>query len=447
MPLGFERINARVAQPNINVNFIKPLKGPDEALAKDFLERIAAICSPIMKTNYLAVMSLEEYEPNSEFLGRNFNSGEIIQLVLKSRSGHWLPFRFVQMVMMHELAHCKQMNHSKAFWKVKEQYSEELKLLWSKSYTGEGMWSRGVTLNSGEYMNDRLAAEDSIPEHLCGGTYQSSRRGKRKRKSKPQLSYKEKQEQRISKKFGTNGVSLGADEDIKVKLEKGKKQAGKPRVAGSNRGRELRAAAALARFEVKKETEVINDEYIEIESGNASETESDYEAQDPSIKTEPNEAIDINGQRMLDIKGHGMVKVCEDEDKGGGDAQRELDELRQIDGGLNPASSLKKARCPTNKLTKDKAKAKDHMPVLLKIEEGQKPSHSKAPAASSPCQICSATNHSGALTCIVCSNVLDCSQSPNHWRCHSDVCKGGAYINSGDCALCGACGSRRKTFA
>lgn len=83
--------------------------GPHERYSQDFLERIAAICNPIMKKNGLAVMSLEEYEYNTEFLGRNFNAGEVIQLVLKSRSGNWLPFKFVQMVMMHELAHCKSM--------------------------------------------------------------------------------------------------------------------------------------------------------------------------------------------------------------------------------------------------------------------------------------------------------------------------------------------------
>lgn len=57
---------------------------------------------PIMKRNYLSVRSLEEYEPNREFVGRNFNAGEVIQLVLKSQSGRWLPFNYVQMVMMHE---------------------------------------------------------------------------------------------------------------------------------------------------------------------------------------------------------------------------------------------------------------------------------------------------------------------------------------------------------
>ena len=109
MPLGFERVNERVKRPNELVNFIKPLEGSDKALAQDFLERIAAICYPIMKANHIAVMALEEYEPTLEFVGRNFNAGEVIQLVLKAPStGQWLPFRHVQMVMMHELAHCKQ---------------------------------------------------------------------------------------------------------------------------------------------------------------------------------------------------------------------------------------------------------------------------------------------------------------------------------------------------
>ena len=56
-----------------------------------------------MRDHHLSVMSLEEHEPNPEFAGRNFNAGEVIQLVLKTRnSNRWLPFSYVQMVMMHE---------------------------------------------------------------------------------------------------------------------------------------------------------------------------------------------------------------------------------------------------------------------------------------------------------------------------------------------------------
>ena len=64
--------------------------------------RLTAYSDPIMRENGIYVTSLEQYEFNREFVGRNFNAGEVIQLVLKARSGHWLPFDYVQMVMMHE---------------------------------------------------------------------------------------------------------------------------------------------------------------------------------------------------------------------------------------------------------------------------------------------------------------------------------------------------------
>ena len=44
MPLVIQRINAKKSQPNDRIVFIKPLRGPGEAIAQDFLERIAAQC-------------------------------------------------------------------------------------------------------------------------------------------------------------------------------------------------------------------------------------------------------------------------------------------------------------------------------------------------------------------------------------------------------------------
>lgn len=69
MPLGWERINVKKTVPNKNIVFIKPRPGPDEATSRDFLERIAAQCLPIMNNNQLSVASLEEYEPNLKFWG------------------------------------------------------------------------------------------------------------------------------------------------------------------------------------------------------------------------------------------------------------------------------------------------------------------------------------------------------------------------------------------
>ncbi len=343
MPLGIERLNARRNQPNDRIVFIKPLDGPDKATALDFLERIAAICKPIMKANHLAVMSLAEHEPNREFLGRNFNAGELIELVLKSHNGRWLSFRFVQMVMMHELAHCKQMNHGGSFWKVRNQFAGELRGLWGKGYSGDGFWSRGQTLYSGQYTTEAMPAADKIPEHLCGGTYRSSK-GKRKRRGqdgteRPQLSYAVRKQKWIAKKFGAGGTALGDDEGTRVKLENGKKPKGKPRVAGSARGRELRAAAALARFDQAQKMDV-KLEKDEDEDEDEIDDDSDYD--EPGTKEE---AVDVNGNMIVDSKGNGMVKICEDENvENDGNARDELDELTHIHDELGAADDQKHGR-------------------------------------------------------------------------------------------------------
>ena len=178
MPLGFERLNERTQRPNVLINFIRPLPGHSSSIAEQILNRVAAVCYPFMKSNMILVQALEEFPFNTEFVGRNFNAGEVIQLVLRDRRGRWLPQRMVEMVMVHELAHCKQMNHSKAFWKVRDAYAVDLRALWAKGYTGEGFWGRGRDLDTGSLqMNEGDVAE--VPEHLCGGTY-----GRRKQKEK-----------------------------------------------------------------------------------------------------------------------------------------------------------------------------------------------------------------------------------------------------------------------
>ena len=124
-----------------------------------------------------------------------------------------------------------------------------LELPQSICYTGEGLWGRGRNLQSGLVQGDTVDPGD-IPEHLCGGTY--GRRSRKRRKggnARETLSYAEKRQRRILKKFGAGGQALGADDSVKVKLEGGITKKSKPRVAGSARGRDLRAAAALARFE------------------------------------------------------------------------------------------------------------------------------------------------------------------------------------------------------
>ncbi|TFA97614.1 hypothetical protein CCMA1212_010653 [Trichoderma ghanense] len=494
MPIGIQRLNAKTSQPNPHIVFIKPLKGRDEKIAQDFLERIAAQCLPVMRKHHIHVMSLEEFPPNREFVGRNFNAGEVIQLVLKAPgSGRWLPFNYVQMVMMHELAHCAQMNHSRAFWAVRNQYAEQMQVLWAEGYKGDGLWGKGATLGTGEWEKNSILADEVLPEHLCGGTYRSRRR---KRKAKPVLTYQERKERRILKKFGKNGVVLGADEEEKVKLEKGKRVQAKPRVAGSLRGRELRAAAALARFEQSKDDSMKKEEEDE-DIKNWDEESSDYE--DGNADSKP--AVDVDGTRMVDRNGHGMVKVCEDEDTDNADARNELDQLhglfkrrevkREPGGGdANPRPSETSPTGREQAVTREgagssiKAEVADDgisSPISLSsiphinlkngmsintagpkdernhrsdrntISTNSTPSRATlttttasvaAETSSSPtCPVCSYENHNAAVTCGVCANVLH-PATPG-WRCGSASCEGTGYVNSQDCGVCGLCGQRR----
>lgn len=221
----------------------------------------------------------------------------------------------------NRLAHCKQMNHSRAFWAVRNQYAREMEGLWAKDYLGEGLWGRGRELNTGQLDRPTVQTGESLPEHICGGTYQTRSKG-RKRRAVTTLTRKEQKERRILKKFGANGVALGSGaEDERVKLENGKRTKAKPRVAQSQRGRELRAAAALARLETT--VKVQDPEEAEVITIDSDDSDG-YEIID---LTDSPDAVDINGARLLDKDGAGMVKTCGDEQENSNEATNELREL------------------------------------------------------------------------------------------------------------------------
>lgn len=227
---------------------------------------------------------------------------------------------------MHELAHCQQMNHSRNFWKARNKFADELRELWTKGYTGDGLFGRGQSLYSGQYTEEAAPAADDSPEHLCGGVYRSGggKRGRKAGANTSQLTYAEKKQRRIEKKFGKGGVSLGGDEDGRVKLENGKKPKGKPRVAGSVRGRELRAAAALARFETPSKD-------LQVDDDDETASEDDYD--EPTIKIE---AMDGDGNKILNDKGKSFVKVCGDEDPEDDDGARQ--EMAELGSFAKPRS-------------------------------------------------------------------------------------------------------------
>ncbi|RCI15469.1 hypothetical protein L249_3412 [Ophiocordyceps polyrhachis-furcata BCC 54312] len=437
MPWGFERVNSKTSQPNANIVFIKPLKGPDEKTAQEFLERIAAQCVPIMRKHHLYVMALEEFEPNREFVGRNFNAGEVIQLVLKSRSsGRWLPFEYVQMVMMHELAHCKQMNHSRAFWTVRNGYAEEMRRLWNQGYTGDGIWGRGTKLATGAWEKDMVRSDEILPEHLCGGTFRT-RRGKSTKK-RPAPSYREREDRRIRRKFGENGTVLGADEEVKTKLERGKRVQAKPRVANSERGRQLRAAAALARFDKGKE-----------ESAKTEDTEGVSESGDEGLQDAA--AVDGEGNPLLDCQGRELVKVCEDEDVNDVDARGELDELRHVfrKGRVKEEEEEEKKKVVGEAKVKQENEEEegddvddDEPPVTEGI--GKHAGEPSKPVGTRSCSACSFINMGLGTTCAMCANVLEPERTAGTWRCGSGRCA--SYANSADSGVCGLCGGTGRVI-
>lgn len=478
MPLNTLRLNYQASShPNDRIVFIKPIPRPasqkdDYDKAELILKAIAAQCLPIMKDHHLSVTTLEEYEPNPEFIGRNFNNGEIVQLVLQSKSGAWIPLNAVQMVMMHELAHNTHMNHGKGFWQARNLYANEMRQLWGREYTGEGLWGRGRTLQTLE--NDLggnfVPSEEIANLPLCGGTFRS-RRKKRKAKDSSDLTWKEKRDKRIEKKFGKNGNALGADEDKRLLLHMNSKAKGSlgsvPRVAQSKRGRELRAAAALARFDTnKKEVADIASTAQEDET----ETESEYEYEEVDLKEE--DARDRNGKKMSDGKGQAVIRVCEEEDIDDINVKNELAELadlnnirsvHSVDADSSDATlSADETKLASNLIIKGKtAQPEINTPRDASAAPAEVKTHDAMPKASPPkteapvlvkgtsllsdvtCDVCSMINDPLRLTCIACSHVLDHRKDSRHWRCASDVCKTGTYINAGDCGICGICGGRK----
>lgn len=335
------------------------------------------------------------------------------------------------------------MNHSRAFWAVRNSYAEQMRALWARGFTGEGLWGRGALLSTGEFEKNSVDPGEQLPEHLCGGIYRSRTR---KRKAKKTLTYKEQKERRILKKFGANGVALGEDAEAKRKLEKGRTVAAKPRVAGSTRGRELRAAAALARFEQQKDEKQGEDEADE---GSETESGDDYEDQD--TKSEP-DAVDIDGKKLLDSKGGRMIKVCEDENPEDQDAQDELRELRSFGLKKAPAKPPNTApKADSSKVSsapKGTSKTPDKVPDQKPFK--QKPSTSREPPpsesrleTSNSCPVCTFANEPGSTTCAMCSNVLDAKNMLDSWICTNKSCQGAGYRNAGDCGICGVCGARR----
>lgn len=164
-----------------------------------------------------------------------------------------------------------------------------------------------------------------MPDNLCGGTYRSA-----KKPEKRKLTYAERQQKRKERLFGQGeGEKMGSNEKLRASLEKGKSKkavAVKPRVAQSQRGRDLRLEAALRRQQAL-------DAEVSSSSGKKEESASD----DSEYETEEEEeTVDVGG-------GNRMVRVGSE-----GQDEDEWAEFREAMNTMCSATSLSGNKASTS---------------------------------------------------------------------------------------------------
>lgn len=392
------------------------------------------------------------------------------------------------------------MNHSRSFWALRNTYAKQMEALWAQRYEGEGLWGRGKKLATGDFVHDAMPANPHIPEHLCGGTYRRRRGRKRKRRHDgaelPQLSYAERQQRRIARKFGPHGEgnALGDDEIVRTALDRasGTRHSGKPRVASSKRGRELRANAALARFDAARRLQVAPEETPglgdEEEESETTGSEFGWSSDEDSESSESIVQRRKAGRRMTDREGQELVRVCGDEGEEHEGGREETDELRLLSGtpaafpkwastevadyhstkgsrhsglkadglgmdsetGINEDDQgrplVKKRRGdsagPLTKFSVSPPHAPPPPHLAVDVPPVQKNATPPTPAMA-VCPICSLENEPSDPTCAACSHVLKPGLIKCHWRCASDACRGSEYINAADAGRCGLCGATK----
>ncbi|KAE9407704.1 WLM-domain-containing protein [Gymnopus androsaceus JB14] len=248
------RFNEKESNPNPFINWINPLPANDSEDARQYLRALAAQVRPIMKAHGFTVNSLEEYEYNTVFAGRNWEAGETIELVLRRPDGSFLPSSWLMSTFCHELAHIKHMNHGPGFQALWQKLREEVRELQNKGYYGDGYWSAGTRLADSAVVSGQGLDTGDLPEYICGGAQNRARPAKLRQRRGPrrvapsnstgrQTEKKRKAGSRVTSKyaFQGQGASLtGSDADMKGN--------GFGKQAGSKRAREERALAAERRL-------------------------------------------------------------------------------------------------------------------------------------------------------------------------------------------------------
>ncbi|KLO09895.1 WLM-domain-containing protein [Schizopora paradoxa] len=294
------RINERETQPNKHINFITPLRMPQmpppfsEEDARQLLRALAAQVRPIMKNHGFEVNSFEEYEYNRVFAGRNWEAGEVVELVLRNADGTFVSIPWLMSTLCHELAHIKHMNHGPDFQKLWAQLRREVKALQDKGYYGDGYWSSGTRLADSAPIGGQGVEEMDLPEYVCGGAQRRTRPKSMKRRrqytsseagpSRKRRGPKPGARVRAKGKFKGEGQALNAD--ISDEEEK-KKGTGFRKQAGSKRAREERALAVEKRMRALQGLAAKEEDAGE-DQGESSDTEHYSEGEEAIPETDEN---------------------------------------------------------------------------------------------------------------------------------------------------------------
>ncbi|KAH9462583.1 hypothetical protein MJO28_002651 [Puccinia striiformis f. sp. tritici] len=282
-----QRINASQHEhPNPYINFVRVLGDqPADKLCRNknfsnaesarlIMRAIAAQVVPLMKTHGMGLNSFNEYEWNSEFAGRNWNGGEIIELVLRRKDGSFLPMGYLLTVMAHELAHIHHMNHGPHFQKLNLQLRKEIQQLQQKGYYGPGFWSSGQRLRDSAVLHGDAALHASdLPEYTCGG---SQRQGTKRRIYRPKTVTKRKAD-----RFVGEGQKLEVDGPSSFRKRANAAAAKNARALAA----EKRIQASKASQASSKEGSVVEDDE-QVEFISLEDEWEDYEPQVPKSALE-----------------------------------------------------------------------------------------------------------------------------------------------------------------
>jgi len=428
------RINEKEPNPNPHINFITALPDSDESneAARQLLRALAAQIKPVMKKHGFAINSFEEYEWNRVFAGRNWNTGETVEIVLRSQRGVFLSTPWLLNVVCHEVAHIKHMNHSRDFHALWAQLRSEVLELQRKGYYGDGYWSSGQRLSDSARVVGEGFEASELPEYLCGGAQAKSRPKLSKRRHRAaknsagpsnhtgvQTAKRRKAGSRVKTEFSGEGNALNEGSD-KVKGIGFRKQ------AQSNRAREERALAAEKRL-LALQSKIARD---------ASESESEGDGYDTpqeqdedrrrtmldAIHVDDTETSKLAGQMKLEdyknyfclpdpsVLSSGSSKSAGSSNKMAATARSEATKTEDLECDLH-SSSVTTASALVGSPPLKTSSLKSEPPTPKRTETRDQGYHWMAEKAWS-CLVCTLSNHPDHLACDACGT----TRGEDQWR-------------------------------